>query len=167
MEGLVWQQIEALLTQPEVVLAGLKTRMDDANEASHLEQELTQVSRRLKALDKEQQQLLQWALKGFPEETVVAENKRINEGRAILEQRESELETRIEQAKQTEVNMESIERFCELVRQNLGDFTFDDKRLALEALSIKVWVDANEINIEGAIPIAGDDIVSTTPRCSG
>ena len=63
--------------------------------------------------------------------------------------------------------MECIGRFCELVRQNLGDFTFDDKRLALEALRIKVWVDGNEINIEGAIPVAGDDIVSTTLRCSG
>ena len=62
--------------------------------------------------------------------------------------------------------MESIERFCELVRQNLGDFTFDNKRLALGALSIKVWVNGNEINIEGAIPVAGDDIVSTTRRCS-
>jgi len=166
LEQLVWQQIEALLTQPEVVLAGLKTRMDDAKEASHLEQELAEVSRRLKALDKEQQQLLQWALKGFPEETVVAENKRINEQRDTLNERKVELETRVEQARQTEVNFESIERFCELVRQNLGDFTFDDKRLALEALSIKVWVNGNEINIEGAIPVAGDDIVSTTPKCS-
>jgi DNA repair exonuclease SbcCD ATPase subunit len=163
---LVWQQIEALLTQPEVVLAGLKTRVDNAKEASHLEGELAEVNKRLKALDKEHQQLLQWALKGFPEETVVAENKRLNEQRAILEQRKSELETRIEQAKETEVDMECIERFCELVRQNLRDFTFDDKRLALEALSIKVFVDGNSINIEGAIPIAGDDIVSATPRCS-
>jgi len=167
LEDLVWQQIEALLTQPGVVLAGLKTRVDDAKEASHLEEEMAEVSRRLKSLDKEQQQLLQWALKGFPEETVVAENKRLNEQRAILEQRKSELETRIEQVRETEVNMECIERFCELVRQNLGDFTFDDKRLALEALSIKVWVDGKNVEIEGAIPIAGDDIISATPRCSG
>ncbi len=166
LEELVWQQIEALLTRPEVVLAGLKTRVDDAKEASHLEGEMADVSRRLKSLNKEQQQLLQWALKGFPEETVVAENKRLNEQRDMLKQRKSELETRIEQAKQTEVNMEGIERFCELVRQNLGDFTFDDKRLALEALQIKVWVDGNNVEIEGAIPIAGDDIVSATPRCS-
>ncbi len=167
LEELVWQQIEALLTRPEVVLTSLKTRVDDAKEASHLEGEMADVNRRLKSLDKEQQQLLQWALKGFPEETVVAENKRINEQRDMLKQRKSELETRIEQAKQTEVNMEGIERFCELVRQNLGDFTFDNKRLALEALQIKVWVDGNNVEIEGAIPIAGDDTVSATPRCFG
>ena len=63
--------------------------------------------------------------------------------------------------------MESIERFCELVRQNLGDFTFDDKRLALEALQIKVIVDGDSVNIEGAIPVGRDDIESTTLRCSG
>ncbi|MBA7546150.1 hypothetical protein ES705_38533 [subsurface metagenome] len=141
--------------------------MDDANEASRLEQELAQVNGRLKALDREQEQLLQWALKGFPEGTVIAENKRINEQRDVLKQRRIELETRIEQARQTEVNFESIARFCELVRQNLGEFTFEDKRLALEALQLKVWVDGNNINIEGAIPVAGDDIVSATPRCFG
>jgi len=166
LEELVWQQIETLLIQPEMVLAGLKTRMDEANEAGYVERELLEIDRRFKSLDKEQQQLLQWALKGFPEETVVAENKRINGQRDLLKQRKSELDARLEQARETEVNMESIERFCEVVRQNLGEFTFEDKRLALEALSIKVWVNGNEINIEGAIPVAGDDIVSITRKCS-
>ena len=155
-----------LLIQPEMVLAGLKTRMDEANESSYVKRELLEINRRFKSLDKEQQQLLQWALKGFPEETVVAENKRINGQRDLLKQRKSELDARLEQARETEVNMESIERFCEVVRQNLGEFTFEDKRLALEALSIKVWVDGNNLEIEGAIPISRDDIQSTTPRCS-
>ncbi len=166
LEELVWQQIETLLTQPEMVLAGLKTRMDEANEVSYIERELLDIDRRFKSLDKEQQQLLQWALKGFPEETVVAENKRINGQRDLLKQRKSELDARLEQARETEVNMESIERFCEVVRQNLGEFTFEDKRLALEALSIKVWVDGNNLEIEGAIPIPRDDIQSITARCS-
>ncbi len=63
--------------------------------------------------------------------------------------------------------MESIERFCAVVRQNLGELTFEDKRLALEALSIKVWVDGDNLEIEGAIPIVEDDIQSITSRCSG
>jgi len=149
-----------------MILAGLKTGMDEANEASYDERELLEIDRRLKSLDKEQQQLLQWALKGFPEEMVVAENKRINGQRDLLKQRRSELMARLEQARETEVNMESIERFCEVVRQNLGEFTFEDKRLALEALSIKVWVEDNRLEIEGAIPISKDDIQSITPRCS-
>ena len=166
LEESVWQQIEALLNQPRIALR-LKEKANDAIEVRpRLEQELAQVSRRLKALDKEQQELLQWALKGFPEETVVAENKRINEQRDVLKQRRIELETRIEQARQTDVNFESIDQFCEQWRQNLGEFTFEDKRLALEVLQLKVWVDGDETIMEGAIPISGDDIQSITSRCS-
>jgi len=54
-----------------------------------------------------------------------------------------------------------------VVRQNLGEFTFEDKRLALEALSIKVWVDGNNLEVEGAIPITEDDIQSITSKCLG
>ena len=54
-----------------------------------------------------------------------------------------------------------------MVRQNLGEFTFEDKRLALEALSIKVWVDGNNLEVEGAIPITEDDIHSITSKCLG
>ena len=168
MEESVWQKIEALLNQPGTALQ-LKAKANDAIEVSpRLEQELAQVSRRLKALDREQEQLLQWALKGFPEETVVAENKRINEQRDVLKQRRIELETRIEQARQIDVNFESIEQFCEQWRQNLGEFTFEDKRLALEALQLKVWVDGDDEPImEGAIPIPEVDFQSITSKCSG
>ena len=168
LEESVWQKIEALLNQPGTALQ-LKAKANDAIEVSpRLEQELAQVSRRLKALDREQEQLLQWALKGFPEETVVAENKRINEQRDVLKQRRIELETKIEQARQFDVNFESIEQFCEQWRQNLGEFTFEDKRQALEMLQLKVWVDGDDEPImEGAIPISGVDFQSITSRCSG
>jgi len=168
LEEAVWQQIEALLNQPGIALQ-LKAKANDAIEMRpHLEQELVQVGSRLKALDREQQKLLQWALKGFPEETVVAENKRINEQRDVLKHRRIELETRIEQARQTDVNFESIEQFCKQWRQNLGEYTFEGKRLALEALQIKVWIDGDsEPIVEGTIPISRDDIQSTTPRCFG
>ena len=46
-----------------------------------------------------------------------------------------------------------------IVHQELG--------MASEALSIKVWVEGNKLEIEGAIPISGDDIQSITSRCSG
>jgi site-specific DNA recombinase len=165
LERVVWEQIESLLSKPEVILAGLNAKQNEANEAQSLQHELDQVSRQLKGLDREQEQLLQWALKGFPEETVIKENERINRLRAELKQRRGELEARIEQVKQASTDIQGIERFCELARQNLGDLTFENKRLALEALQIKVWVDGSSVNIEGAIPIPEGDIVSMTQRC--
>ena len=161
VEALIWQEVEKLLCQPDLVLAELERQRTEVNDKSFLEEELGQVNRRLKALDREQDQLLQWALKGFPEESVIRENEKINRQRADLKKRRGELETRINQARKAEVDIEGIERFCELVRQNLKDFTFEDKRLALEALQTEIWVDGDTITVLGSIPIIEGDIVST------
>jgi len=40
-----------------------------------------------------------------------------------------------------------------LASKNLTNFTYDDKRLALEALRIEVWVDGEDISVTGAVPI--------------
>jgi site-specific DNA recombinase len=167
LEKLVWERIEGLLDKPELVLAGLKTIENEVKEVRSLGEDLAQVNRRLGALDREQEQLLEWALKGFPESTVVSTNKRINSDRAALQERQAELEAKIDRVSHAETDIAGVKRFCELARQNMGDFTFEHKRLALEALQVKVWVDGESVNIEGAVPVAGDDIVSMTQRCSG
>ncbi len=89
------------------------------------------------------------------------ENEKINRQRVDLKKHRTELETKINQAKEAEVDIEGIERFCTLVRQNLKDFTFEDKRLALEALQIEIWVDGDTITVLGSIPIIKGDIVCT------
>ena len=61
------------------------------------------------------------------------------------------------------MDMSNIERFCEKARQNLQNFNYEDKRLALEALQVKIWIDGEAIEISGAIPISEGDIVTTTP----
>jgi hypothetical protein len=78
-----------------------------------------------------------------------------------LEKQNLELERRIEASKQAEVDMDSIKRFCELARSNLADLTFENKRLALQALNIKVWVNGGNVTIEGTIPVGEDNIAST------
>jgi len=161
VEALIWQEVEKLLCQPDIVLAELERKRTEVNEKSFLEEELGQVNRRLKVLDREQDQLLQWALKGFPEESVIRESEKINRQRADLKERRAELETKINQARKAEVDIEGIERFCELVRENLSEFTFDDKRLALEALQIEVSVDGDKATVLGSIPIMEGDIAST------
>ncbi|GAI99456.1 unnamed protein product [marine sediment metagenome] len=166
VEALIWQEVEKLLCQPDLVLAELERKRIQVHDKSFRVEELGQVNRRLKALDREQDQLLQWALKGFPEESVIRENEKINRQRADLKEHRGELETRINQAREAEVDVEGIERFCELVRQNLKDFTFEDKRLALEALQTEIWVDGDTITVLGSIPIIEEDTVST-PRWSG
>jgi len=46
------------------------------------------------------------------------------------------------------------------VRQNLKGLSLEDKRMALEALQVRVWIDGNAVEIEGAIPVTDLSITS-------
>ena len=85
-----------------------------------LESELKQVERQLKAVDREQHQLLQWALKGFPENQVEAENRRINKARETLQgTQEQSLEAQIKASQDAVISIPKLEHAVELLRQHL------------------------------------------------
>jgi len=114
-------------------------------------------------LDRQQQELLQWALKGFPSATVVGENEKINKQRDALLKVEAELKSKVDKVKQSDLEVAGLEQFCDLAKANLESFGYEDKRLALEALQIKIWVDENTVSITGAIPIKAGSIKYTRP----
>ncbi|MFC2045071.1 hypothetical protein ACFLUH_00120 [Chloroflexota bacterium] len=116
--------------------------------------------RQLKAINREQEQLLQWALKGFPEGTVVAENKRINEKRNSLQSQKVEIEKQIKASREADINLPKLEVFVQVMREKLANLDFDMKRLALEMLSIKVWIDRLDIEITGTILVPDADVVT-------
>lgn len=161
LESVVWEQIEKLLSNPGFLLSQLERMRNEPSHVDFLESELSEVVRRLYELDKEQERLLQWALKGFPEETIVRENEKINRTRAELRTRKAEIEKKMEETKEHEVNLAGVEKFCELACKNLMDFTYEKKRLALDALQVKVIIDGNKVSMQGAIPVVEGDIVST------
>ena len=115
----------------------------------------------MKALGRDQEQLLQWALKGFPEETVVAENKRINAKMTSLGAQKAELETQITASREATVSLPKLEQFVELMRQKLRTLDYETKRLALDMLNIKVWIDYYNVEITGVLPIADYDVIVT------
>jgi len=163
IEGLIWEEVEKLLTKPEIIISELERKKVEINQENLSEQEVCLVRQRLTELDREQQGLLQWALKGFPEETIIKENERINKQRVELKELLTELMGRLAVAKHHEIDIAGIEQFCELARQNLKNFSYEDKRLALEALQVKVWVNGDSISMTGAIPTATRSIVSPLP----
>ena len=105
---------------------------------------------------------------GFPEELVIKENQKFNGDRAVLLERKAELEAKIGQTQRAVVDMDNIKLACEIVSQKLGSLTYEDKRLALKALDIKVWIKHTELTMEGSIPMIDDlSNLTVTSRCSG
>jgi len=160
LEDLVWGKIEAVLNNPELIITEIEQQRDKVDNLGILESELQQLQRQLKALDREQKQLLHWAIKSFPEEMVTSENKRINKERSSLESRETELERQIQESHETAASLPKMEDYIQLVQEKLTTLDFDMKRLALDMLNIKVWLDGQSVEITGTIPVEDADVVT-------
>jgi site-specific DNA recombinase len=162
LENLVWEQIEEVLSKPELIFAELERRKE-GNQPDVLAREVMDFKLKLSDMDREQERLLQWAMKGFPEDAVIRENEKINRYRAELQKHINDLQERIERVKQVQFALQDVEKFCETARQNLPNFTYEDKRLALAALQVEVWLDGDNVSIKGFIPsIAVDDTIAST-----
>jgi len=163
LESMVWTEIERVLDNPELIIKEIEKQHQDANELGVLEAELQQVERQLKALDRDQAQLLQWALKGFPEDQVIAENKKQNARRERLKAQRAELETQIKASQEARISLPKLEHFVELIHQKLTTLDFETKRQVLDMLGIKVWLDGDNVEITGVLPTEEDAIVTTQP----
>ena len=161
LEALVWEKIEGVLDNPNLIIAEIEKQRDDSNNLGTLESELVRVEKQLKALDCEQKQLLKWMRLGFPEEQIIAENKNINESRSSLQSQKSELEKQIQVSNEATVSLPKLETYIQLVRDKLSTLDFDMKRLALDTLNIKVWIDGSSVEITGSIPVKDSDVVTT------
>ena len=162
LEALVWTQIEHILADPKLIIAEIEKQHRCVGDISHLQTELRQIEQRLKVIHREQTQLLQWAIKDFPKDMVVIENKRLNAGRESLEAQKAELEQKIKASQEAAVSLPKLEHFIELIRDKLSTLDFETKRTALEMLDIKVWIDNYNVEVTGVIPIS--DYVIATPQ---
>ena len=48
------------------------------------------------------------------------------------------------------------------MREKLNTLDFDMKRLALEMLNIKIWIDGSNVEITGSIPVENADVAAVT-----
>ena len=161
LESLVWAKLEEYLGNPELILSELEKQRQDANQLGMSEAQLQDVERQLKELDREQKRLGQWDLKGFPEEMVVAENKRINLNRATLQAQKAELETQIKASRDAVISIPKLENFIERMQSRISALDFEGKRQVLDMLNITVWLDGHGVEITGVLPVADDVIVHT------
>lgn len=162
IEALVWEKIEGVLDDPNLIIAEIQKQRGDTDNLGTLEYELQQAEIRLKALDREQNQVMRWMRLGFPEQQIVAENKRINESRSSLQSQKAELEKQIQVSHEATISLPKLETYIQLVREKLSTLDFDMKRLALDMLNIKVWVDGLTVEITGSIPVKDSDVVTTS-----
>ncbi|MFH1647147.1 MAG: recombinase family protein, partial [Chloroflexota bacterium] len=161
LEAIVWGELAAYLGDRDLIIAELGKEKQAVGQAGALETELKQVERQLKAAEREQHQLLQWALKGFPESQVEAENRRLNKAKETLKAQKTELEAQLKASQNAIINVPSLERFIEDMQKRLPELDFEGKRLALDMLGITVWLDGESIEVTGTID--PESVIVLTP----
>ena len=158
IEDVVWENIKKVLEHPEVIIAELKRQSDERSKLSFQEpdvnQEITNLGKRLRSYEKQERQLIlllrhQQVTKDYVLDEI---NKLKREREADQEEMKRLKETRtwLSQVVDAEAN---LSEFCQRIRQNLENADIQDKRLALDALDIRVKASAQSIDIKGVIPI--------------
>jgi hypothetical protein len=161
LESMVWAKLEEYLSKPELIISELEKQRQDANQLGVFEAELQQVEHQIKAVDREQHQLLQWALKDFPASQVETENRRLNKARETLTAQKSELEIQINASQEAIIDVPKLERFIERMQGHISALDFEGKRQVLDMLGIKVWLDGESVEVTGVLPVTDDVIVHT------
>jgi site-specific DNA recombinase len=155
-ERRVWQAIEQVLQQPELIAAEVKRQEAHADEQrADIDRELALVQDALTKCEREEQR---WAQAYVAEVIDLAELKSyradIGARRQSLMKQQQELEERLDSIGRAVEHVEALLGYCERVRQRLQTFSPEEKRLALAALNVQVrWTPEEPLQIEGSIPL--------------
>lgn len=164
IEEIVWDEVRKVLENPGVVFAEIERQaQEQSNSGGNLNREITKLRRKVRSYDIQQKRLVSLFRHGeFSEDFILDEMNRLNTER----QEDGDELGKLTQAKQQLARLSDskikLNEFCERVRQNLARCTFQDRRLALDALGLEVTATSERIDIKGYIPIE-----ATTTQSSG
>ena len=150
MEEKVWGAITKILEQPELVLKEIKRRKGGT---SVLDKEIARLHTKLRSLSGQQRKLVNlYQLDEVDDEHIKKASQHIKRDRAELEAEVLKLEKQKQEIKSLDEVGEQVKEFCARATERLDGFSFEERRLALEALQIKVVVGTGGVKLFGVIP---------------
>jgi hypothetical protein len=156
VEAWVWEKIAAVLRDPSIITAEVQRRREEGPDPV-LSGDLETAQRRLANIDKQQERLLRRYSEAdddsFPWELVEREIASLEREKAQLTSAIAELEDRLAQQEQVTGQLDALNAYCERVRRNLDTCGFEEKRLAIEALGVRVIANGRDWQLTGEIPM--------------
>jgi len=167
IEEVVWKNVREVLEYPEVIVAEVKRQTDEQSKQSLQEsdykQGITKLERKLRNYEKQERQLIALLRHGEVTKDYILDeiNKLKSDCQADEEELQKLKKTTEELSFITDAEIK-LNEFCQRVRQNLDNMNIHDKRLALEALDIRVTASTQSIDIKGIIPVEFPTLLSST-----
>lgn len=154
LESLVWQEVRKVLEKPEVILAEVKSQRESGADIDALERQLDALKKRAQGLDDtDTKNIRLYYAELWDYDKLEKETLRLRKEQAKLNKEIKDVETRIASAKEWAEGEASIIEACKLAYGNLDQFTSKEKRLALEALNIRIEIDGSTIYFNGIMPV--------------
>lgn len=153
-ESWVWEEVSNFLQEPELIEAEIE-RAESKQTDSQLLSDKQTAERTLNRLIQEQQKLIRRLRTAGDRlaELIERELVQIEKEKETLLSTITELEWRIVEQDKAVVNLRTLYDYCQDVAQNLTDFDFKAKRLALEALGVQVIASGKDWKIIAKIPL--------------
>jgi hypothetical protein len=166
LEEWAWGKISAVLRDPSIIAQELERRRE-AGPDKHLEVSLENARRHVTKVEQQQQRLIRqfrmsensavpWEL---VEREVAQAQKELEQWKATV----ADLEQRLRDQQAEVLQLDALKEYCQRVSQNLDDATFEDQRMAFEALGVRITANARDWTLNGNVPIdQGAGVVATT-----
>ena len=175
LESWVWDRICEVLQNPALIATELKRRRDEGPDPT-LQSDLLTATRELSRIMKKQEGFLQRFSdaedENFPWDLVEREIARLERDKTRWQTTLHELEERISQQQLAAEQLAALDAYCTRVAYNLDAFGFEEKRLALEALCVRVVGDRRSWTLYGSLPLDNQDsnpagVLATTSEGCG
>lgn len=158
LEQMVWDAVSEAIKNPEVMIAALKEQIENQKDGlakdTEIDIEMKKLGRKIKNYDSQQKRLVKLFRLG-----VINENAILDELNQVKAERNTNQEclAELEKSKRTLQELQRAEiklnDFCEMIRQQIDCSSNETKRLALDALDVKVNATRDSVNIQGIIPV--------------
>jgi site-specific DNA recombinase len=158
LEAWVWEQVSNALRHTEVLAAEMERRRAEGPDET-LTADLDTARREFTKRDRKQAQLLQRFTASdddsFPWELVEREIARLEGEKVKFLSAAEKIERRLVEQQHSVSQLENLTAYCARVAQNLDTFGFAEKRMAYEALAIRITGNGHDSTLVGSIPLDG------------
>jgi site-specific DNA recombinase len=154
VEDQVWNQVTSILENPQIIADEVQRQQSIGPDPQLIEDRAT-AARRLAEIERVQQRLIRRLretddddLAHLYEREIVQMKKEAGQIEAAI----ADIDARLQAQQKTVHDLAVLTEYCSRVSNRLSTFSFDEKRLAIEAIGARIQLNGDEWKLEARIP---------------
>ncbi len=161
LEAASWQALSEVLKNPKLVMSELLK--NQSRSLPFIDEEEASLRKNIASLMGQQKRLVGLYALGEVDETfIIQETRSLKVRCAAAEHRLNEISKQRLQLTNLHDDQSKVAEVCRMVSAKLTNTTFENKRLAIEALRAQVWVFQDRVEVRGYLPTSSLTIARTS-----